>query len=532
MGETNNNTTNNEVVSNKDQMIESGKKILNSAKETGLKATEAAKNFSNKSFGKVKGSYILVAIVVLVVLVLGFAIKNIGNSKDVAYPAVYVNDDGDLMLFPTNVKKEDKAIKLTGDGYTSSVVYANTTDRYVLFRKDSNLYLYDSKKKDETTKLLNDVESYSFTEDDKYVVAVDSDNTLYSYNFGKDKEKLDSDIEDIEDIGTKYVLYSKDDALYFKSLKGSKAEKIKVLEDDNGFGGASFSDDEKKILYINGDQELYVYNISKKESTKIIADVYTYYANETGTKMYVMVLDGSQKDIYYYNGKDKQKIASDVDSIEDYDVDKQMILYSTKEDGEYTLYYQKGNKDAVKVEDGLDSIRSVRLFNGKDIYYINSDNELRYAKINGAKIGKVSTIAEDVEGTLSTYKNGYAFVGDVDKKSNGTLYLATNGKAKKIDTEVNNAYLDVSNDGSKIYYLKDYSSSAGDLYVTSGGKGKKIESDVYGYRYVKDDLIYILKDYSSSKGRGDLYRYTGKSVKLAEKVKTIASTPNYFKLNK
>lgn len=529
--DTNNNTTNNEVVSNKDQMVQDGKKVLNSVKDTGLKAADAVRDFSNKSFGKVKGSYILIAVVVLAVLVLGCAISNIGGDKEVAYPAIYLNDDGDLMLFPTNVKNEDKAIKLTSDGTISSVEYANTTDRYVLFKKDSNLYLYDSKKKDETTKIVSDVDEYRFTEDDGYVVAVDDEGNLYSYNYGKDKEKLDSDIDEIEDVGNKYVLYSKEDTLYVRSLKASKDDKNKVIEDEDGWGSAYLTEDEKKVLYINSDYELYVYNIAKKENTKIDADVYYYYANETGTKLYYLVSNDGEKDIYYYNGKDKEKIASDVNDIEAYDIDEQMVLYTTKEDNEYTLYYQKGTKDAVKVEDEMESIRSVRLFEGKGIYYINSDNEVKYAKIKGAKIGDVSTIGEDVEGYLSDYKNGYAFVGDVDKKSNGTLYIASNGKAKKIDTEVNNSYLHVSNDGSKIYYLKDYSSSAGDLYVTSGGKGKKIESDVYTYRYVKDDLIYIIKDYSS-KGKGDLYRYTGKSVKIAEDVKGVAAVPNYFQLNK
>ena len=63
-------------------------------------------------------------------------------------------------------------------------------------------------------------------------------------------------------------------------------------------------------------------------------------------------------------------------------------------------------------------------------------------------------------------------------------------------------------------------------------KGKKIDSDVYTYQYVKDDLIYYIKDYSSSKGKGDLYRYTGKSVKIATDVTRIAYTPNSFAKNK
>ena len=43
-----------------------------------------------------------------------------------------------------------------------------------------------------------------------------------------------------------------------------------------------------------------------------------------------------------------------------------------------------------------------------------------------------------------------------------------------------------------------------------------------------ENLIYFIRDYSTSKGSGDLYKYTNKSVKIAEDVTRIASSPVYY----
>lgn len=483
---------------------------------------DSVKNFSQKSFGKFKGLHIMIGACALLVLVIICCIVGMGGKKEVAYPAVYVNDDGDMMLMPTNVKKEEKAIKLASS--SSRVVYANTTDRYVLFEKDGNLYLYDSKKKDETQRIVKEVSTYGFTEDDKYVFALDKDKGLYVYAFKKDAEKLDSDVSSIEDVSNDKIVYIKDKVLYIKSLNVKKDDREKITDDLGD--SVRFSKDGKSVLYTNNDEDLYIYNISKKSSEKIAKNVDSFYANDKANKMYYTSIeedDGErQTNIYFYNGKEATKVVSGARSIEDYDVDKELLVYSTiNKDGKYTLYFQKGTKDAAEVEDGMKSLSSVYLFDTKGIYYVNGDKDLKYAGISGNKVGKVSTVTEDVSGYLTRYKSGFAFVAEVDKNSNGELYLAKGNKAKKIDSDVKNATLNVSNDGSKVYYGKNCDSSTCDLYVTSGGKGKAIEKNVQDYTYVTDKLIYIIKN-------DDLYRYTGKSVKVAKDVQDIATTPNYY----
>ena len=148
---------------------------------------------SKKKVGNFNGAQIFVGAIVLILLVL---ILNIGKGKQVAYPVIYNTSEGDLYLVDTEVDSHENAVKLGNGESTSHVVYANTTDRYVLFQKNESLYLYDAKEADETTEVISDVEDYFFSEDDKYIVALDDDGNLYVYDY-KDKEKIEKDVTNI-----------------------------------------------------------------------------------------------------------------------------------------------------------------------------------------------------------------------------------------------------------------------------------------------------------------------------------------------
>lgn len=491
-------------------------------------------NIIKKMFGLKIGKYNVFQIVcgTVVVLLVFMTVFNLlgkigGSGKYPEYSLVYQNADGELRLL--GKKDKEEGIKLSSNDSTTNVLYANTTERYVLFMKNASLYLYDVKKKDETVKVVSDVKDYMFTPNDKYVVATDEEDNLYSYNFKDEKKKLDSDISSIKDVSDTHVIYVKDGALYIKSLKASKDDKEKI--EKNYSSSAIISDDGKKVLYIDGDKDLRYYIIKNGNSDKIANDVYEFYCDEKCKKMYYVVSDG-EFSIYYYNGKESTKVANDIYSISDVDVENKQVVYALYEDGDYSLYYQKLDKEAVKIEEDMDFMVYVKIFDGKEIYYVNSDDEVRYAKIKGANLGEVTTIAEDVEDSLRLYKRGYVFVADTNKNSNGDLYFAYNGKAKKIDENVYSSYIKVSNNGKRIFYLKEYSSGSGDLYTSTGGNGKKIDSDVYRYQYVNDKIVYYLKDYSISKKRGDLYRYNGrKGTKVVEEVSAMANNLNHFEIN-
>ncbi len=465
---------------------------------------------------------IVVGIIILALLIL-FGIKSvIKASKGVDYPVIYNNNDADLYLLPTKGKGSGDAIKLAAGESVSNVVYANTTNKYVLFQKNEDLYLYKSSKKGETTKIVDNISMAMFTENDKYIIALAENKDLYVYNY-KSSNKIDKDVSTIIDYNDNYILYEKDNVVYLKSLNHKKDDRIKVSSSYSTY--IEFSEDGKNVIFIDGEGKLYSYNIKKDDKKEIDKNVVNFYCDKKSCDKMYYVVSGNTKKIMYYDG-DKEEIAKDVYLVYDTDLDKKQVVYVTLKDNKYSIYYQKGTKAAEKVDGKLDSVRFVRLFEGKEIYYITGGNEVKYAKIHGAGISDKETLAKNVAGYLHLYKKGYAFVTDVDEYSNGTLYIARNGKAKKIDEKVNSSsgLITVSKKGDKIYYLKNYNVS-GDLYYTKGKKSKLLEADVRSYQYFKEDLLYFIKDYNVSTARGNLYRYTGKTVKIVENVTRIASSP-------
>lgn len=500
-----------------------GKKLLLILKEIWKIIVIFFKKLPKIRVGKFNGVHIFVGVVLVLLL---FLVMISGNKNEVAYPVVFNNVDGDLYLIDTKIKNEEDAIKLGNGESAGNVIYANTTDRYVLFQKNESLYLYDAKEKEETTKIVDDIAKYQFTEDDKYVVALNKDDELIVYNY-KESEKIEKDVASIIYVTEDKILYNKENILYVRSVNPKKDDRLKVTEDYNS--NISFSEDGKNIIYTDSDRKLHIFNIKKDEDEVIAKDVSSYYCDDKSCEKMFFVESADTKTVYYYDGKDRESMVKDIYSINAYDVAKKQLVFTKIDEKEYALYYQKLGNDPVLIEDGLDSLRTVKLFKGKDIYYINADNEVKYVGIKGAKLSHLKTIGEDVNGYLHLYKDGYAFIGDM-KNNSGTLYLAKNGKAKEIDENVNGSLITVGNNGKSIYYLKDYKTT-GDLYVTKGGKGKEIEKDIYNFKYVKDDLIYLIKDYSISKSRGDLYRYTNKSVLIAEDIVRVASVPVHFELD-
>lgn len=497
------------------------KKTFNDGTKLIVKSTS---KLNKIKIGGINGLHILGLVLLILVLFLGF---NIFSSPSLDYPVVYNNNEGDLYLMGVKVESQEDGVKLAKNESASNVVYANESDRYVLFQKEQKLYLYDSKNKEQTEKIMDDVIQFQFTEDDKFVIALDRDKNLNVYNF-KETIKIESDVAEILAVSNSKIVYDKEGKIYVRSINPKKDDRNKITEDyDNSL---TFSKDESKVLYITEEKDLYVYNVKKEKNEKIDSNVLSYYCDNNACEKMFYVENEDGKTIEYYDGKKSTKVASDIYNVNASDTDEKKIVYSTLKDGKYSLYYQVVGKEEALIEDNLSSIRTVRIFKGKEIYYITGKNVARYVKINGDKIGKVADLASDVTGYFQVYKNGYAFVGDVSKKSNGNLYMVKNGKVKKIDDTVNSNTLTVNKAGNKIYYLKDYETT-GTLYVTDGGKGKKIDDDVYTLEYVNDNLIYYIKDYSTSKSRGDLYRYTGKSVKIAENVTRVANVPVVFTLD-
>lgn len=483
---------------------------------------EKLKVLSKTKYGKIDGNYIVIGGILVVVLVVLF-MGNLFKGDIVDYPVVYNNVDGDLYLLTDKAKNDENAIKLGNSERSEDVLYANTNDRYLLFKKKNDLYLYDSKAKDETTKIGTDIVNYLFSLDDKYIISLDRDDNLKIYNY-KDSIKVDKNVSSIIAISEDDLLYEKENTLYVRSINPKKNDKLKVTEEYDT--NVRFSEDGKNIVYIDNSKELHLFNISKDKDTKVAENVTKYYCDSKSCEKLFYESKDDIKSIYYYDGKDSTRVAKDIYNLNTYDAEKKVIIYTKVENGQYSLYFQKGTNESLLIENDLQGIREVKLYDGKDVYFTTSENEVVYAQVSNNRVRVVKTIAEDVSGYFYAHKDGYVFISDVDDGT-GVLNLAKGGKAKEIDEDVYSGFITISEDGKSIYYLKDYKRS-GDLYVSTGGRGKVIEKDVYNYEYMHKDLIYLIRDYSTSKRAGDLYRYTNKSVKIAEDVTRISSSPVHY----
>lgn len=470
---------------------------------------------------------IVSAAVLILVVIVGYAAVSAIKEKsldNIDYPLVYQKEDGQLLVMTSKDKTKKDAFVLSeadGTGYTT---YQNRSKRYILTKKENDLYLYDTKKKEKPFKITDDVSVYGFSEKDSYVYLVDVDNDLYSYNFKDAKKLLDASITIVQDVSDKGLIYKKIGKLYYTSFNPDKGDRTELVND---YEIAEFSEDGKNVLYTNSNNALYRYNVKKQTHTKIGSDVESFYCDDSSCEKLYYTSIGKTFSLNYHDGKKSEEIEKEIYSIEAINVDKKMVLYSLVKNGKIELHYKKGKSKSVKVTDNYTMASSLKMLEN-ELYFVNSEGNLMYAKINDKKIGKLKEISEEVQSTLKDCKDGIYFYKNMDDEDNATFYVAKSGKVTKIADDVKETKITVSNNGKKIYYIKNVEDNSGDLYVFDGKKSKEISKDVYRFLYIRDDMVYYLKKYDVDKRSGDLYRYNGKNTKIEENVSGLSSTPNAY----
>ncbi len=450
----------------------------------------------------------IVCVVLAVLLIRGVANSFSKESKVPDYGVVYTNDDGDLMVVGANGKKP---VKLANDS-SNDVQYANTTERFILFTKDDNLYLYDKKKGEDTTKIDKDVSSFGFSDDDKYIYYVNDEDELYTYK--KESKKIDSDVTYVVGTIDNNIVYSKDDELYFRNMNGKK-DKVKVASDVKN---QALSEDGSKILYQTDDNDLYIYKVSSKKATKLASDVNTILdANEDLDKIMYTDIDD---DTYFIKGTKATKLVSEANVL-DTSIEDEQLVYEKDDE----LFYQKGTKKAVKIDDA-ENVKNAYIYNGNEVYYTvaNDDkNELYYSKV-GSKASSPKSVLDDAYSYVYTYYDkGLIAFSNVESYV-GELNLIKGGKATKITDDVKTTSITPNHKGNKLYFLGNYDSKdgSGSLMSTTSKKAKTLADDVKDYDYVKDNLIYVSSGYSSKSGKFDLNVYNGrKLIKIADSVKSV-----------
>lgn len=440
-------------------------------------------------------------------------------SEDDKY-VVFTDEDGDLYSY--NFKDKEKL-----DSEISSII--GVTKNRVFYKKDGNLYMRSLKaSKDDKVKIVADYK-YAYLNEDgtKILYSKENDDDLYDYYVYNIKSQKGEKV-----ISDAYTVYSYNDD-YTKFVYGVKNEGAKFdlskivdddkLEDDKNFKAYTASD------YIDGiiDYETYRDNLSEKYD---VADRNSI--REQLKKEYEL---SATMDIYYQSGNKKTKVVEEVDKILYANADTGRVVYNKvtyntnnkiklsevnyfykiknhlDDCKEKAVMFKVGDKEAVEITSGVEKDASIYVINN-DLYY-TLDDELFYAKINGNKLGKVSSLAEDVDviDSTGTYKDSLIIATDV-KSYTGDLKLVKSGKVEAIASDVYTSYVQIT-DTNKIYYFTDYSDRSGDFNVYNG-KSKKLMTDISGVKYVKDNFMYVIKDYSSTAGTYDLYKFTGNAKKL------------------
>lgn len=367
---------------------------------------------------------------------------------------------------------------------------------------------------------------------EKYPVVFVSDDKLYVGTKNGKYNRVDNDFEKYKtDIiykneGTDKFLYLSDDTLY--EVKSKNGEKKKIASDVKQ---AIYSDNDKYIIYLDEDNNLYSY---KKSSKKIAKNVSRLYA-AVNNKVYY-----SKGDSLYFVGtlavKDPVKIDSDVSGFSITE-DKKYGVYLKSEDGLTDVYRIKiGSKKGKKVVTGAKNIIAYNDDYSEFIYTTESskntynldgilkddlkaDDENYMDRYNGSGYDSMSYSERYDKYYVEQRDKIREYVKDegIDVKSYD-VYYAKNNKSKKLASGVNNV-LAADVDTKTVVYVKQ-----------TLDKNKKLLISDYKYLYdFKDDVEELLSNslYISKNGKKEV-----SIVKNASDVNAYIAKGNVFYVTK
>lgn len=554
---------------------------ISDSNENQMSQNEASKSSGGlaKVFNEHKKQFIIAGAVLaaLIVLVIAFNfVKSFTGGNNREYPLVYLTKD-DEFKFISSKKKEGTLIDDKGNK-VDDVKYSNASDKYILFLKDKDLYIFNTLKKKSSDKIASDVTYADFTEDDKYIIYLDDDDNLYAYNY-KEKSKLESNVDKVEMITKDYVFFEKDDSLYMRSVKASQDDKKKIVTD---YSSVAFNEKNTKILIrkksdAKKDDDLLkyttfydysVYTIKSDKTEKVLDGVSGVYYNDDFTEFYYyeksaksnfdlskMVDDDKKEDdekfvAYTYDDYRAGKLTFEqyYDNLDEkYDVESRNKIRERIEkneytgDGGYTLYYVKGSKK-TEIANGVEKILGVD-FTSKSIAY----SKVSYDTNNKIKMSEIkyysdltSHISKNKKSTVEinvNMKNNYTLEEEIDNiylinkdiyyvLDNELFYTKVNGKkldsSKSLGEKV--SIVDATGDYKDgILFVTDQKYKVGDLRFAKGTKVTKIDSDVLSSSVMATDSgkLYYLADYDDDDMVGELRVYSGKTKKLVDEINSF-----------
>lgn len=468
---------------------------------------------------------------------------------------IYLTDDGDLYQY--DMKNKDKIDSDVVSFYTSedckTVVYSVRDD------DETNVYLKKGNK--ESEKLASDIGSLYRVDIEKSVLYYYKDEDFYQQKFGKDKEKVVSDVHRIvtmyENGSMYYLKTAESSAVLFDYVDDDMAEVDAKMQEPirptypnySDYGFDRYAEYQEAVQKYNEANTAY-WNAYELYRDKLDRDNLREQLKDTEIERQTYAL-------YYFDGKNETLLTESSDEYsQSYASDTAVILYNNREAGkidkvkisEISYVWDVQNKVNAAMEtsatkclavkdkvSALDDYEDASHFHlddeGKTLYFVDNlsddgdEGDLYKAAISGGKLKKAEVIEEEIAPSNITYlaDGKYLVFRDV-KNSEGSLYLGD----KKVSDDVYVNNMRYSEDGKTIYFITDWDADDADgtLNVSKNGKAKVISDDVYHFVMTPNGEALYLYDYNTEKCRGDLYLCKGsKGKKVDEDV--VAIVPVY-----
>ncbi|MCM1370989.1 MAG: hypothetical protein NC181_03765 [Clostridium sp.] len=555
----------------KDNVEDNIQENVKEKNDEGINKSNKKAKFNIKDFYNKNKMLVLIVGAVLIAIILFliiFSIISSNGSKNIEKPLVYVNSDGELKYITS---KEKKPITITSIDENPDIKYSNMSDRYILYTKDDNLYLFDTQLKKESERITTDVDDFGFSKNDKYIIFTNDDDDLYVY-YGANKTKLDAEISYIVGVSNDKIFYKKDGNLYMNSLDTSKDEKVKITSD---YASATFNEDLTKVLYskkVDDDSYLrdyYVYDIKSGKNDLAISNVNNLYDYSDDFKKFIYSSKSENDTFDISKIIEDDKLEEDknfkaytyrdyLDAVVDYETyrnsyNEQINVNSRNRirerlNEEYStssvkVYYQVGDNKTELAKD-VDSVIETNIDSGAIVYTTlsyNTDKKLKMSEINYFyeitdflkecevkslmfKIGENDAvqIKNNIDKTIDSYiiKNDLYYVIDEE-----LFYAKIEGNklGEVISLAENVEIIDSTGDyQDSLIFVKDVNDkSYGDLMIAKSGKSEKIAQDVYssGINVTETNRIYYYTNYSNRSG--DYNVYNGKANKILEDINSI-----------
>lgn len=415
---------------------------------------------------------VVVVLAVVIVLIVSLSGKGGAEVRKSVINA-RISDDGTAYI-----PLMDGTCVTIGDDVKSAALTADRTHIVVLLT-DGTLYVTDPQLSEKTT-IADEAAKFSNIRDDGFFYE-DEEECSYRVLF-QDGEPLElgHDVAFIVADNTCSVLYATDDGDIFSLAAGSD-ERGRVGTFDKSTSMEGISDDGQICVWVNSDGEertIYFHDGQDRITLGTVTCKYNYtYVTFTEDQQMATVVN-SYCDTMWILNRDQEpvkvKLGAEPDVSTVY-TSKGYLSRSTAQQAQYLYMLTEADNGAnvyCITPDGdrervLSRVLSMSTA-GDHIFYLDTDNNLRCGKLEGASITEETKLAGDVD-MFEVSSNGayvYYIKGVDEDNDTGSMYCAKLGTegSEKIDSDVYCYYfsaslafmqIDISTDGATVYYGTD-----------------------------------------------------------------------------